>query len=559
MKANPSTPRSFSSPRLGWLPLFALAAAAAHCGGSASDATGLSGIEGTGAGSPPPGRTRWFPGGGTSKDAAGAGGAQPANSTTAGTSTGSSGNGGAENASPDGGPTPPVVLCPNVPRTDQTVTLAVSRARATVSPVQARGALLGDPNGKPSTLPASGSSRLTEFLSYYRIPYGPVQVITASAGLEPGPFVGRELMLQVGVQAPATPIAHPAVITAVVDTSISMTGGGIARARAALAAILASLQSGDRLNLLTAGSAPPRTFAIASPNDPSATSAVASLAVDGGSAFGASVVTAYDMATSSFEASGTNRVVLVSDGSVPTSAVDFGLIAANAVSPGIGVVGVGVGPAVGYDDTVLAYASEAGLGSDVFLDRVEEADVMLHQRFDEVMGVAARSVSVSVTLPWFLSLGAPSDVPPAVNGTGTGAPPGNDLGPGRALVYRQVLEACDPNVIDMYGSTTTDGLITIDVTYESIGGAMTHAPLIQAPIASLVGKTAPQIAKADAIAAFADALNAGDTARWSRATQMVNAYVNHVTAVGNAADPDFTDPKVGIVKLLALEQPLVHP
>jgi Ca-activated chloride channel family protein len=442
------------------------------------------------------------------------------------------------------------ILCPNVPNLplgDHQVTLTVSRSRATVSPVQARGVLLGS-GGVTRTLPAAAALSGDEFLNYYSISYGHVSDVVAGAGLAPGPFPANQLLLQVGVQAPAVTTRPPAMITAVVDTSLSMAGDGIARAREALTAIAASLQANDHLTILTSGGAT-KDLTLGSPSDPAVLQQIAALAVDGGEDFGGAVVDAYQGASARFLSGGANRVVLITAGGVPYSSVDFSLIAKMADEPGIGVVGVGVGAAIAYDDKLLASATEAGRGYDLYLDRPGEAELMLHHRFDEVMGIAARNVTVNVMLPFFLDYTAPA-MPPPPGANPTGAPAETDLSPGRAVVYRGVLKACTATTLQ--DPTAASSTITVDVAYTPFGSTQeVHAPMVVATVGQLMQENPLQIAKADAILAFVDALKGGDMPRWQKAYTLA-------TATTFASDSDFTDPNVGILALLAQEKPLLH-
>jgi Ca-activated chloride channel family protein len=518
-----------------------------NCSGAASGAgeiPSFSGGAGASTASGSGSRGLWSPGGPAAGKTDTSGGGAPAQAT-AGPATGSTGAGGTGAVN-----SPQAALCPNVPNLpagDHQVTLSVSRSRATVSPVQARGVLLGS-GGATRTLPAADGLSVDEFLNYFGISYGKVTDVSVGAGLEPGPFPADQLLLQVGVQAPAAAARPPAVITAVVDTSLPMAGDGITRAREALTAIVASLQANDHLTIVTSGGST-KDLTVGMPSDPAVLQQIAALAVDGGNDFGGAVVDAYESATTRFLANGANRVVLITAGGVPYSSVDFSLIAKKADDPGIGVVGVGVGAAIAYDDKLLASATEAGRGYDLYLDRTGEAEVMLHHRFDEVMGVAARNVTVNVTLPFFLDYTAPA-MPPPPGAMPTGAQAETDLSPGRALVYRGVLKACTATTLQYPGATTN--MITVDVAYTPFGSTQeVHAPMVQATIAQLMQQNGLQIAKADAISAFVDALKAGDALRWQKAYTLA-------TATTFANDSDFTDPNVGILALLAQAKPLLH-
>jgi Ca-activated chloride channel family protein len=444
----------------------------------------------------------------------------------------------------------PPFLCPGFPTAQHTITLAVPRSRAMVSPVVARGILLGDPNGPLPVAPASAVIQVGEFLNYYRAGYDAPSQLSAVAELGAGPVMDQ-VLLQVGVQAPAV-VRGASVITVLVDTSISMTGEGIARARAAVAAIVHALHAQDRLNLLTSNpSVPSESFVLGQPADPKALSAASALMVDGGDDFGGALVRAYQIAGSSAVPGALNRVVLVTAGGVPTNAVNLDMIA-NAATSGIGLVGVGVGPALGYDDRILALASQAGQGSDVYIDRLEEADAVLDQRFDEVMGLAATSVEVTVTLPAFLKLETPA--PPAVSNAGFGSGLAvTNLGPGQSLVYRQLLRACSAQILTDALLNPGHGDITVDVAYTAAPGSkpMTfsgHAT----DVATLWHPASPQIAKANAVVAFAEALASRDQ---TRVTNAQNVAMDALLA----NDRDIIDPHVGILALLVQEATLLQP
>jgi Ca-activated chloride channel family protein len=515
------------------------AAAGIHCGSSASETAATGPKLDTGGSGGGGDRQRWDGGPNGSVEQ----GSSPANAGVGGSNSGSSSSGATPGV--DGGPDPSLV-CPDFPKTDHSVTLAVPRSRAMVSPVMARGILLGDP-GAPGVAPTSAVIQPGEFLNYYQVSYGKTDTLLVAPALGKGP-IASEVLLQIGVQAPAV-TRGASLITVVVDTSISMTGDGIARARKAVAAIAQALNPQDRLNLVTSNpSVPPASFTIDAPGDSKVLAAAGALAVDGGDDFGGAVLRAYQLATNPAPPAGTlNRVVLVTAGGVPATSVDLGLIASNAGS--VGLVGVGVGPALGYDDSLLSQATEAGRGADLYLDREDEAEALLHQRFDEVMGVAATSVQVQVTLPWFLVLASPPP-PPMVNSGGGSSLAQTDMGPGQALVYRQMLRACSGDILAkaILGGM---GNISVAVTYALPGGGTTTAPLSVNDVGTLSVAYQAQIAKANAVAAFADALGSRDAQR------VQAAYTAVMADPSLLSDPDFKDPNVGIITLLDHEKALL--
>jgi hypothetical protein len=333
------------------------------------------------------------------------------------------------------------------------------------------------------------------------------------------------------------------VITAVVDTSISMTGDPFARAKASAHALLAALQPGDTFILVTSSpSVPPAVFPLTSAGDPEADKAIDALVVAAGDDLAGAVVTAYQAAFGHRAAAGLNRVALITDGGVPVSTLDLGLIASNAEKLDIGLVGVGVGSARTYDDSVLSLASAAGRGSDLYIDSPAEATAMLTARFDEVMNVALRDISLTVTLPWHLSAERTPTAADAgsSDGGGGGALAVTDLGPGRSLILRQMLSSCSA-YLDL-----TAGTIQVDLTYTPPKGS--SKTLFGTPTATttLLTQAQPQIARADTILAFADALQTRDLVR-------AQAIQTSAAALSYEQDPDFIAAATGIRALIAAE------
>jgi hypothetical protein len=494
----------------------------AHCG--SSGAAGLApsfgaGVSGEG------GRTPW--------DGTPSGSEQdsPSGGDTGGSTAGATNTGPAA-AAQDGG-----AFCPGVTPDAKIVNLAVPSARATGSPAQARGVLIGDPVYSP-TAPARATVRPGEFLNYYQAGTPTVQAITVSAGLEKG-VLPTERLLQVTLTAPPAPPRGPTMLAAVVDTSISMTGEPFARAKASAHALLAALQPGDTFVLVTSNpTVPPAPF----PVDGATGTAAAGAAIDGlalgaDGDFAGAVVKAYDGPL--WAQNALNRVALISNGAFPLSTLDLGLIAKNAERHDIAVLGVGVGHAQSYDDTALSLAAAAGRGADVYIDSVDEADAMLRKRFDEVMNVAARDVHVTVTLPWHLSAEAAPSAGDA-GGGGDGGLAVTDLGSGRSLIFRQKLVACGP-IPDI-----DQGTIQVAVSYTSPRGDLEHVDVPATDMATLLAMDQAGLARADAILTFANALLTQDLTR-------ANAVQPVLYAPAFDLDPDFTAPGIGLRALIDAE------
>src|SRR6185312_11491147 len=127
-------------------------------------------------------------------------------------------------------------------------------------------------------------------------------------------------------------------------------------------ALLAALAPNDTFTLVTSQpDASPVVFTV----DPvagtaEAQKAIDALTIDGSDDFAGAVVKAYTSAVDNRAADGLNRVALITDGGIPVSTLDLGLIAGNAEKLDIDVLGVGVGFARTYDDTALSLAAAAG-------------------------------------------------------------------------------------------------------------------------------------------------------------------------------------------------------
>jgi len=428
------------------------------------------------------------------------------------------------------------------PSTVTALDLSLPRARATASPIIARGILQGTKSVPP---PARVDS--VEFLNYYHPTYQAGTMLAPQVGIAYGATQG-ELLLQIAVQAPSTPVrGRAASITAVVDTSLAMVGGGIEKARAALKAIVASLHPGDVLNVATSntdGSQSTPSFVLTGPNDKKALKFIDALEVDGSDDLGGGLVNGYLAAHASLTGA-LDRLVLITAGTPPPGSVDLGLIASQA-QQGILLVGVGVGPADAYDDSLLSQATYAGHGADVYLDEPDEADVILHKRFDEVMDVAASQVEIEVQVPVGYKVASFSPAVPVGDAGGAGdaggdsAPIAADLGPGRPMIFRITLYACKP--------PDASDLLGVGVSYKTPGGVTppSSGPTFTS-VTTLLQTNSQQIAKASAVVAYADALSGLNADRIAYAAQLA----------GDAAfddDPDFADPTNGIRALLAIEQ-----
>ncbi len=456
--------------------------------------------------------------------AGGSGGGGGAGSTEAASETGSRAGG---NERPNDHPPshPGLPTLPECTSSLPTVPfyLSADDSNSMASPVIARERLLAGEAPDPARI------RTYEFLNYYNVLYDladPQQpdlgVFADMVELGPSPHTGLPTFrLQLGVQAFQVPRV-PLVLTFVVDSSGSLVGPGIERERAALLAITHQLELGDIVNIVHWANEESVLLQAyhatgTEADDEAIAGAVNKLAPGGGSDLHAGLVKGYELANLHFDGAKLNRVVLLSDGGANLGELDRTVIAgaaAQANDEGIYLVGIGVGPAKGYSDTLMDLVTEEGRGAYVYLDSPDEAEAVFTERFDEIMNVAARDVQIELRLPEYIQIekfygqeyaGTPENIEP------------QNLAPGDSMVLNQVIYLAQPSVA--CGLDT----MTVKVTWKTPGSHDDReASLPPVSLLDLLGKApSSQMAKANAIIAYAEALKTDDAAELASALAVV--------------------------------------
>lgn len=427
------------------------------------------------------------------------------------------------------------------------VHLGLPSTRALASPALARGFIDAGRGPDPAIV------RPRDFLNYYQVRYpqtSPELTVVAevTAGDDP-----HEAILQVGLQAPASGKHRALALVVVVDTSLSMAGESMKRARKAVEALAQALEPGDSFTLVTsalAGASLP--ILINDASDVAEAAAMAqSLEADGGDLLGAALSEAYLVAEESKPAKTKQaRVVLITDGAARSDEVDLGVVAGNQKLRHIPLIGVGVGSATAYESELVDVATRIGGGASVFLDSAAEAQPVLRDRFDQLMDVWADEVELVIRLPEGMrAKNVQTEVP-------TDSPTGalkTTLPLGRTIVFRQVLESCK--------SMTVLANRTIDVHARWIppgGDAFQSSPEVGGTLTKL-GYGAPasaQVQKAALIAAYADALAGLRTAQLESIAKQIAGLASDPTAPpGLATDPDLTQIALLSQKLLTAAKP----
>lgn len=461
---------------LGLVALTTLAVASCMSGGG-TDLTGGGGggAVGRDTGS---GRAAWGAGVG-SDSAQGGGGSIP----PTGGSGGAGGSEFADNKPPE---------CDYAPRGD--INLRLSGARAMASPVLARASLLAE------GVPAAGSLVPGEFLNYFDAGYVDTGIgkIQLTAGIGVIDAFPRQMILQVAVQAPKS-VHRPMTVAVVIDTSTSMAGPSMTRAKAAASSLLEGLNESDIFVLVAPGGVE-EVFAL---HDPAARTqakaAIEALNATGDEDLGAAVSAAYARVRLERPKGDQGRVVLITDGAAPATTIDLGIVAGHRQDPEIDIslTGIGVGAPLGYSPELVSLASRVGGGASLYVD--DDEAKTLGARLDGLLDIAARDVVVTLGLPEYLRVVSSFvTVPGGSSDTGL---PDSELGLGRTMIFRLVVESCD--TVDMLPMLESYTITASWITPDGEDGE------IVLPInrSSLMTTDQAQIRKASLFAAWGEAIS----------------------------------------------------
>jgi len=392
--------------------------------------------------------------------------------------------------------------------------------------------------------PLPGDVHLNEFLNYYSvsIPAPAPGSLDILPEIDLTEDLSRyDFAIALRASDPVLP-RRPISLTFVVDTSGSMQGPSIERAKNVIFAAASQLAAGDIVGIATwegPSGVALDGYTATGPNDPIILSAASSLEATGGTDLESGLATGYGHAKQHYGADRLNRVIVITDGgaSISGSALDLVAEAAmDAAQEGIYLVGVATGPALSFNDSLLRSLTDRGRGSLVYLDSVAEASRMFVNRFDEVMDVAARDVELELTLPWYFrarqSFGNKYvPVEPVEE-------PARHLAPGDVMISSQVLRACDPAVVD------PNDAITVRARWKT---PLTYAPQtseVTITIADLIAAQKTHLPKIKAILAYANALDTPST------KALIEAH-----DLALAADPSGIDPELIEIATLLQKHP----
>lgn len=418
----------------------------------------------------------------------------------------------------EGYPTPPEEIAhpngePETCDADAPVTLFLSPddSNSTSSPVLAREAVLGDFGGL-----ASVPIRTWEFLNYYSFNYKTAERGQVTLTPELTRAGDDAFVLQIGVAsewiaAPDRPLMN---LTLVLDESGSMSGEPIELEREVCRQIAGSLRDGDIVSVVgwdTENAIKLAGHEAAGPGDQTLVQVCNGLSAGGGTDLHGGLQAGYALAHEHFDAARVNRVVLVSDGGANAGVTDIDLIGEGAGGQdeeGIYLVGVGVGTPATYNDGLMDHVTDAGRGASLFIPSAAEARKMLHDRFVQTLGVAARDVRVRLDLPAGFSITRFSG---EEYSTEEAEIEPQHLAPNDAMVFHQTLETCAPALLG-------DGAeFTVQVRWKDPVSFAERELSTTRTFVEALADASPMLKKGAAIFAYAEALKAvrdgtGDTA-----------------------------------------------
>jgi Ca-activated chloride channel family protein len=185
-------------------------------------------------------------------------------------------------------------------------------------------------------------------------------------------------------------------VALVVDTSQSMQGAGIARAREACGTVIDALQPGDVLSIVTFGSQPKLVFEatrISPEARDVARAKVAKMEADGTTDLSGGLRMGIEQAKVLHQPDGINRVVLLGDGS-PNDPATVLPLADQARAARVPVTALGLGPE--FDETLMAGVAQRSGGTFHFVEDAGHVARLFEQQIARLERVAARNAWVEI-------------------------------------------------------------------------------------------------------------------------------------------------------------------
>jgi len=398
--------------------------------------------------------------------------------------------------------------------------------------------------------------RTYEFTNYYDLRYDPPSDdnrirVEAQMRLHAESEYEHEYILQIGAQSQQVRCAdeRPINLTLCLDVSGSMSGMSMHLLKKVSQVIAGKLKEGDVVSMVTWNQQPQvvlNGYQVSGPCDPGLLEAIDALYTSGTTNMHDGLVKAYQLAQENYNAQHLNRVVVISDGGLNTGITDLDIIsqyAQDSEHEGIYLVAVGVGDAAYYYyDDVMDTISDAGKGSYVFIDSLDEAARQFGWGFMRTMEIAALDVRVELTVPYYLLMHHfygeqystnPDEVEP------------QHLGPNDAMIFHQYMVACDPELMNLNDAIEAKATYIDPFTHEAKSSTFTKT------VNEMLAAPSEQLLKGDAIVAYAEALKQIDGLMYSQPEEAL-AVCQAALAKVTAAQLVLNDVELAeIVELLA--------
>lgn len=254
-------------------------------------------------------------------------------------------------------------------------------------------------------LPNVAAVRVEEFVNYFDYPAPDPsgdRVFSVRAEVAPSPWTNQRHILRIGVNTkqPKMEERTPVALTFLVDTSCSMAGSDrLPMAQRALKTMLKGLSREDSVALATyAGNSrivlPPTSAA----NRSEIADAIDALRTRGGTAMGAGVDNAYDLAQRGYREGIENRVVILSDGDANIGPLSHEALLkriSSYANRGITLSTIGFGRG-NYQDTLMEQFANKGDGNSFYVDSDREAQRVFGRRLVSTLQTVARDVKFQV-------------------------------------------------------------------------------------------------------------------------------------------------------------------
>ncbi|MCC6903067.1 MAG: VWA domain-containing protein [Polyangiaceae bacterium] len=414
----------------------------------------------------------------------------------------------------------------------EAVSLALLDTQGMASVGRAREAL----QREPAEIPWPSRIRTNDFVNYYRFSVPkPADAqgeafVTAQAKYRllyndanpSGVFTGQwDVVIALQALPPKNRAKHAFVV--LLDTTPSMAGVGLGRAKAVLGALLKNAPDGDHVVVLTSDpeQAPVIEVDLTGPAErDQALAAVGALDLGAEAPITDAIDRAYELAEYKQGLGVPARVVLVSDGGGDVTRLNETRIAEGA-APGaspILLTAVGTGSSNTFRSTLLRRASELGRGPYVYVDSEDEADRLFGQRLAELTELALDDVSLDLEASSFFTVQQGGDAEPASE-----SPRPQYLAPGGSLTKLIRLVPCK------FAGWPDDA--ALKVTAKFSGQTATWSGNLH----ELKKLPHELVDKALAVDAFADALRARDADRLGAAKALLE------TTLKAGADPQLAE------------------